>query len=406
MTQSEKLFIKLAAASIGKDFVSQSDADGADTREILLLAKQHKLLPIIYTGLKKSGIKLFTDEEEKAVKKAVIAETAFQVSRNEALLRLYDKMSSENIYPCVVKGIVLAALYENRDMRISADTDLLIPADIYTKAERIMLDEGLKEKEDSGEDDTVRTYINERNGLYIEAHTLLFPEYPSLNRKMNLLFENAAERRIFHDIDGHKVASFSHTDHLLFLVLHSFKHFIYCGFGLRQIMDFILYAKTFKEDIDHKKIEKALDAVSAFGFFRGLLSVCKTYFFHSPTELGFDIPDSELPETDDMIADILSGGIYGGNTEERLHSSKMTLAAADKNKKVSFLSSLFPSADALSHQYTYLKKHKILLPAAWFSRIVRHMKKDRSSAGKFDPEESIEIGKERISMMRKYGIIK
>ena len=219
------------------------------------------------------------------------------------------------------------------------------------------------------------------------------------------MFENAEKNSVFEDINGTQVRTLCPTEHLLFLILHSFKHFIYCGFGIRQVTDFILFAKSHRDTADSEFILENLANVNAIGFFDALLCICKEYFDTTASDLGFGKYTPKEYDVSDLMADILSGGAYGNSTKERLHSSKMTLSATEKKGKVSPLTSLFPPLGSLKTEYSYLAKHPWLLPAAWASRIIKHLRKDKSERN-FDHGETLQIGKERINMMKKYGIIK
>jgi hypothetical protein len=107
-----------------------------------------------------------------------------------------------------------------------------------------------------------------------------------------------------------------------------------------------------------------------------------------------------------MLKDVLCGGIYGSADIDRVHSGTMTLSAvksSGSSRKTSILSSVFPSRLSLEGRYPYLKKPPLLLPVAWCTRIVSYAK--RSSAGETSAAKSIAIGKERIELLRFYGII-
>jgi hypothetical protein len=79
------------------------------------------------------------------------------------------------------------------------------------------------------------------------------------------------------------------------------------------------------------------------------------------------------------------------------------VSASKAKKEYSLIRSVFPSKKSLEGRYPYLKKHPILLPVAWCTRIVSYAK--RSSAGETNAAKSIAIGKERIELLRFYGLI-
>lgn len=111
-----------------------------------------------------------------------------------------------------------------------------------------------------------------------------------------------------------------------------------------------------------------------------------------------------------LLDDLLCGGVYGGASMSRQHSSNITLnrvAAEKQGKKISnsLLQTIFPSLDAMKGRFLYLEKYPWLLPVAWIIRIWKYRKEssqmEDNSAG-----ESIRIGNQRVELMKKYGIIK
>ena len=93
----------------------------------------------------------------------------------------------------------------------------------------------------------------------------------------------------------------------------------------------------------------------------------------------------------------------------RKHSSNITLQAVTEDKKgrkagASLIHTLCPDRRYMERNYTYLKNHPFLLPAAWVSRIRKYLKETKQTNGN-DAKESIEIGNRRVDLMKKYKII-
>ena len=65
---------------------------------------------------------------------------------------------------------------------------------------------------------------------------------------------------------------------------------------------------------------------------------------------------------------------------------------------------LLPSAKKLSGRYPWLEKRPWLLPAAWAARIGTYLK-TRGKYGEQSPAASLRIGKERVELLRAYGVI-
>ena len=114
-------------------------------------------------------------------------------------------------------------------------------------------------------------------------------------------------------------------------------------------------------------------------------------------------------EEEELLLDLLGGGIYGGSSMSRKHSSNMTLdAVAARNRGEasggSLKAALFPTAKKLEGQYTYLKKQPYLLPVAWGERLVKYC----GEVGKSDKNravDAVKIGNQRIELLKKYGIL-
>ena len=70
----------------------------------------------------------------------------------------------------------------------------------------------------------------------------------------------------------------------------------------------------------------------------------------------------------------------------------------------SVLSTVFPKREYLDRRYPYLKKRPYLLPVAWVQRIA-HYASEKQSNPDNSASGSIKLGKERIELMKRYGIM-
>lgn len=125
-------------------------------------------------------------------------------------------------------------------------------------------------------------------------------------------------------------------------------------------------------------------------------------------ELGFSMEKTNLPKNfdentydyQDLLADILDAGVFGKSSMERLHSSTITLHALESGKS-SVLKSLFPSLKSMKGKYSYLNSYPFLLPIAWGNRIFHYVFSKDQGSGK----KTIELGNQRIELLRKYDVI-
>ena len=82
----------------------------------------------------------------------------------------------------------------------------------------------------------------------------------------------------------------------------------------------------------------------------------------------------------------------------------MTLNAVEDQKNGNRFKAIFPSVDYLKGNYTYLQKHPILLPIAWTQRIFSYIKRNKNNTTSYI--NTMELGKQRIELLKEYKIIK
>lgn len=189
---------------------------------------------------------------------------------------------------------------------------------------------------------------------------------------------------------------------MLFLFFHFIKHFLHGGVGIRQILDIIQYAEKYSNEIHWKEIYETLENEHYLKLIENVYAIAINY-------LGFDVNKIEMPQGFDikecdyelLLNDIIEAGIFGKSTEERLHSSTMTLNALEQGK-TSILKSIFPTYKEMKMKFEYLNQYPILLPYAYLTRIISYLKHhDQKQSMK-----TIEIGNQRIELLKKYNVIK
>ena len=93
--------------------------------------------------------------------------------------------------------------------------------------------------------------------------------------------------------------------------------------------------------------------------------------------------------------------------DELNHSSTVTLNAVKASRageKSSVLRTVFPKREYLERNYPYLKKRPYLLPVAWAQRLA-HYASEKQSGADSSASGSIKLAKERIELMKRYGIM-
>lgn len=397
LTTTETQFLYIAKSAIsGGDL----PAENVDWPAIFTLANQQKLLPILFEAVRKmpaaeENVALFA-----VTKQQVIGQVLNQTVRSAEFSDLYHKLRSAGLHPIVVKGQLCSRLYPLKDHRISADDDIYIPDAEFMACHEQLLANGLRTGTPADElasADEV-SYTKDGSPLYIELHRHLFDSAEDAHDELNHFFTdiNPVEMDGFLAMPPH--------EHLLYLILHAYKHFVRSGIGARQFCDIGLWARAYHAEIDWQLLHEQCESVHAATFAAAAFCIAREYL-----GIDFDLPapwDSSI-DVEPLLHDTLCGGVYGSNDLTRLHSSTVTLNAVKASRtgeKSSVLSTVFPKREYLERRYPYLKKRPYLLPVAWVQRIAHYASEKQSGTGN-SASGSIKLGKERIELMKRYGIM-
>ena len=369
------------------------------------LCAEQKVAPMVLDVLAPAAIKRGAAPESlSAARSHALQSTVGQIQKTHAFLSLYKELCQHGLKPLVVKGLVCRTLYPKPDLRHSSDEDLLVREDALPAVLEFFRQKGLTiENED---DEQVITCLDKQTGVYLELHRTLFSSSSQAYGALNRHFEEAFADAISVDVEDHKVYTLSHSDHAAYLILHSFKHFLHSGFGIRQVCDVCRFVQVYGQEIEWERVSRVLDAACADVFAANLLEIGRCYLgldqFSENVQKWLETRKEWL-DCEDLLADLLSGGIYGNNSQARLHSSRITLNAVAGEKQMGrLLRTIFPPGKDLAGTYPYLRRHAWLLPIAWGARIVSYARSDGGAEAKV----SVDIGEHRVALMKKYRVIR
>lgn len=414
MELMNELFLDALRASLQKKTVAWEDPYTSEQwGQLFSVASAHRVLPMVYEAVVCSPSARKADQQIFAVvKKQTMQLVMLQAVKTDAFLKLMTDLNSAGVNPLVVKGLVCRELYPNPDTRISGDEDLLILDDQFALCHERMLSYGMELAEPSQDLGVFEIpYVHKGSRLLIELHKQLFSPESDVYGEFNGLFEGVHERAINQNILGVSVSTLNHTDHLLYLICHSFKHFLHSGFGIRQVCDICLYANAFGAQIDWQQIRKRCEEIHGDLFAAALFRIGERYLTFQPEKACYPQQWKTLAVDETaMLEDLLESGVFGDSSMSRKHSSNMTLHAVSSEKKGkktgnNVLKTIFPPAKDLSGRYPYLKQKPCLLPVAWADRILKYSRETASGSSGNNAAESLRIGNKRIELLKQYGII-
>ncbi|MDO4747541.1 MAG: nucleotidyltransferase family protein [Eubacteriales bacterium] len=395
------LFLDVLNAAINnREFDVKSPISLSEYVQLFNLAEKHKLLPLIFDKL------YATYPYDKSNLNEVKSRVRFlfyrQIEKTECILSLYKDFEAENISPMIFKGIVCSYVYPKPDLRISSDEDILVSENDFEKCVKVLNHNGFTP------DDTVNDCENHlvfRNSdlITIELHKKLFIRDESFYKSHNDLFGNVYDNGVFVNINFVDVRTFNYTENLLYLILHSLKHFTGRGVGIRQFCDIILFADKYETYIDWDKLYSGCVSLNAQYYAAAIFKIGKNYLgkdieiFHSNKNWSKIETDETL-----LLDDVLSSGIYGKVSDSQTLSSVFSFSTL-KNDNNGIMKKIFCSSKNLNEKYAYAKKYPILLPIAWVHRFFFLMTgKERQKVSVVI--ESMHIGKRRSKLFEIYKI--
>jgi len=382
--------------------------------EIYMQAIRQGVLPLVLIAMKDLGLDdrtliMYTPLRHHIDNMRMMAVSNMQ--SNNIVCNAIKQLKENGITCCVLKGATVASLYSNKDFRISIDTDVYIDTEnkkVIKKAIKVFEEHGFIF---SGIPPNSNHYIaHHKIAGMLELHYNLYHELYT-----NFWFDNkTALTEPFRMVKTHlnlEIPALGVTDGYIYMCLHIIKHFLAEGIGIRPIMDFLLYTKRYKEEIDynrfseimhHLKYNKLIDVMMYIGIMH--LGFSKEDFF------PFDCDEAVANE---VLSDIADSGLFGHDEEWR-QGFKMTYNEQRfKNIKsddyAEFMKAWefrrkFHSGYVMRQRYPYVEKYKILLPVAWVHRVVRYV--IRAIFCKSKPNDKLdERAQARLDLIRELDMI-
>lgn len=374
--------------------------------ELLPMAQAHNILPLVFEKL--CEISGFTNHPEfETYMKRAMEVIAIQARRTNVFLEMYQAFLEADLHPLVLKGIICRQLYgELCDYRPSGDEDILIRKSDFEKTAAILQKQGFKPKRPGITERQLQelqeiSFCHGDSGLVIEVHTNPIGRENEIRQRMNDCFRNVFEHRQQTEIAGIQVWTMSDTDHMLFLILHAFKHMAVTGFGIRQVLDILLFYEQKQDTIDTPYVLGRLESVRAKKFFSDLIYLGNRY-------LGFHFtPFEECHFAEELLDDLMGNGVFGNGTQAQQISRVMTstaVARGNRTEGAKLMQAVFPGRKYMMAGYPRLVEQPWLLPMYWIKRWANFLK--RGTRNKYRlAAVSMEISNRKIDLLRKYDVL-
>ncbi len=403
MTETERAFLAIIRGALH----SERKADlMVDWLAVLNVAGKQNLFPLVYDAATAYPSFAEFDAGHPECFTAAAASMTAQLQRTDAFLALYQSFLAAGLAPITMKGIICRDLYGERgDFRPSGDEDILIEKKDYEKVVKVLEFCGYwKEDHPDKKMAVIQEVTFYSEDLKVELHLNPFGTKSNTREKMNDWFHDVFRSEETVEIKDIPVRTMAPADHFLFLVFHAFKHFTDGGFGIRMMLDILLFAEKYGERMDWGYVSRGLADVGATGFLADLLEIGNRY-------LAFSLPQQgKITCPDELLGDMFRMGTFGNTTNidstaGRIVADMVQKGKRGENKLVSYIWLLFPSWKTWFAWKPYLKDRPWMVVPEWFCRIGRFFRGETSASDMEDLNESYQIASERAQLLEKYGVL-
>lgn len=332
-----------------------------DREKIAQKAIEQNILPLVYFNL-------FGEDTDNKYYSLVMQALAVNERKMFFLSKLSKELTASEIEHCVLKGSSLASLYPMPELRISGDVDILIKPEDEKRVMKFMEERNfiVSERTENAQNFTAN---HPKAGLF-EIHVKLFDsEFDKYVLKGQFKVREPFDKMI--NPDGTEISILGKTDGLYFAASHMIKHFVKDGLGLRQISDWLLYVKKYKNEVNMDEFDSVIKKLSFDKFINAIYTIGNKYF-----KMDFKC-EEENP--DNILSDMDEGGSFGHNDIDRTkYKSKLLNKLYGKSEKevrksifLRFLKIAFPSKRTLVQKGLLNEKSSMfMIPIGWIKRWV------------------------------------
>ncbi len=337
--------IYLTACAINGKKPKQERIDALDLPKLFEVCQKHILTACVAYALESVGIQdhEFTQAKEKSIRKNILLDA----ERAKILQRLEE----EKIWYMPLKGSILKDWYPKLGMRQMSDNDILFDKHRRKDVKIIMKEYGFDLKDEL---EAVDAYHKEP--IYnFEMHSELFMEY-QVGSMADYYHE--IKSRMLKDDNNEYGYHFSNEEFYLFMIAHEYKHFAGSGTGVRGLVDTYIFLRKYGNLLDWGYINSELRKLDI------------SDFENKNRDLAIKIFSMKQLSIDDkrMLDYYVMSGTYG-TLENNIKNKIKYKGEGSYLKYIQYR--LFPPVNVLKVAVPWVKKSKLLIPAAYIYRIIR-----------------------------------
>ena len=386
-------------------------------QNVYTVSRQQGVWPLVFLSVANEYEKGRITADPKlieAMREQILISVTKGATRKEILKLILNELRGYGIKAALLKGDTLAELYAYPDYRLSGDIDLLIDIKDEKKIFEVFEKYGFEiEKRMNKEHHSVCCHPAAGT---VELHVALYDDYCE-----EIWFEGKTqieeEYTTLVTKDGYSYDVLGINDQFIYNVMHMIKHFLSGGAGIRQIMDVLLFIKTYRDRLSFGRYRELISGLGFDSFMDCCMDIGTKYLGFSTEELFYiNGGKSAADMSTAVLDDIERCGMFGFNDID-LRDFKMTYLEKKykkdtggeleeyMKKRLNFrqkLGLLFIRKDVLARKYPYVKKSPLLVPVAWVHRLFKFV----FFHEKLEPDEKkIDTHSQRIALLERLNMV-
>lgn len=224
---------------------------------------------------------------------------------DDAVIRLFKKISDKGVEMFVFKGQTIAALYTDVGLRQSGDIDFFVFPNHWDKAISI-----IGQIEDGHSPNHVE-YVENHVQYEMHRRMLTFSYWKHNSYWKKMVMPEITKNPCYVTISGYEVPTLAPTYNILYVFCHLFHHFITDGVGLRQFIDWKMLLRNGGYDVE--TLDKHLKGVGLKNAFVGMGAILIDYLGLPESEFPYAISNKDHERAASIMGNIMRYGNLGHN---------------------------------------------------------------------------------------------
>jgi hypothetical protein len=372
MNNTQINLVKLLSCAIFEKKADTKQLEGVNFNELIESAHSHQVKALIYSVLHNDSSLVNANKAVfEQLKKETVLTAIGQMHHIRQVSAVLEEFKQRGIPIIVLKGLVIRGLYPRPELRTMCDADILVRKSDLTAVKELMEKLGYAE----GESSPVHISYEKNGARHIEVHWTIADN--RFFREQGVLEDKMWDSAVKVKVGNSEALSFSDEDLALHLCIHMAVHILTHGFGIRQILDLALLISKRGDSINWTSFCKKAKQWKIEKFAAVIFLGCKYLFqITIPEEIEKDTDSIDNKLVDQLLTDVLDGGVYGKRDLSTIFANEFAYGSDDEDQGGGlwgilrrFLRLLFPPITTLSDKYNYAKKVKLLIPLAWMHHL-------------------------------------